>query len=261
MVRVLGDFHQRARGERRVGIRRLQPARRSTQGRGRDVIRITKGFRGKEGAENSAFALINRVRPKLAAIKEAIVIPVNPPSIPGLGAQGGFEFWIQSRGQSDAARLQETVAAFLAKAGQRPELADLSATLDAASRQLRLQVDRAKAETLGVPVPDVYDPRQSLFGSFFASQYNKYSRVWQVVLQAEAQYRADPGDIANIYVRSRSNRMVPLSAVVTTRYSVGPDLIQRFNNFLSVRVNGNAAQGFSSGQAIAAMETLAREAL
>ncbi len=220
-----------------------------------------KDFGERKGAENSAFALINRVRPKLTAIKEAIVIPVNPPSIPGLGAQGGFEFWIQSRGQSDAARLQETVAAFLAKAGQRPELADLSATLDAASRQLRLRVDRAKAETLGVPVQDVYDAVQTLFGSLSASQYTKYSRVWQVVLQAEAQYRAQPSDIENIYVRSRSQKMVPLSALVTTNYSVGPDLIQRFNNVLSVRVNGNAASGFSSGQAIAAMEAVAHEAL
>jgi multidrug efflux pump len=159
--------------------------------------------------------LINRVRPKLAAIKEAIVIPVNPPSIPGLGAQGGFEFWIQSRGQSDAARLQETVAAFLAKAGQRPELADLSATLDAASRQLRLRVDRAKAETLGVPIQDVYDAVQTLFGSLSASQYPKYSRVWQVVLQAEAQYRAQPSDIENIYVRSRSQKN---GAVIGTRH-------------------------------------------
>src|SRR5215472_15148193 len=220
-----------------------------------------KDFEERKGAENSAFALINRVRPKLASIKEAIVIPVNPPSIPGLGAQGGFEFWIQSRGQSDAARLQETVAAFLAKASQRPELTDLSATLDAASRQLRLRVDRAKAETLGVPIQDVYDAVQTFFGSLSASQYTKYSRVWQVVLQAEAQYRAQPSDIENIYVRSRSQKMVPLSALVTTNYSVGPDLIQRFNNVLSTRVNGNAASGFSSGQAIAAMEAVAREAL
>jgi multidrug efflux pump len=220
-----------------------------------------KDFDERKGAENSSFALIDRVRPKLAAIKEAIVIPVNPPSIPGLGAQGGFEFWIQSRGQGDAARLQEIVRTFLAKANQRPELADLSATLDAASRQLRLQVDRAKAEALGVPVQDVYDAVQTLFGSLFASQYNKYSRVWQVVLQAEAQYRTHPGDIGNIYVRSRSDKMVPLSALVTTSYSVGPDLIQRFNNFLSVRINGNAAGGFSSGQAIAAMEEVADEVL
>jgi multidrug efflux pump len=220
-----------------------------------------KDFEERKGAENSAFALLNRVRPKLAAIKEAIVIPVNPPSIPGLGAQGGFEFWIQGRGESDAARLQETVAAFLAKAGQRPELTDLSATLDAASRQLRLRVDRAKAETLGVPVQDVYDAVQTFFGSLSASQYTKYSRVWQVVLQAEAQYRAQPNDIENIYVRGRSQKMVPLSALVTTNYSVGPDLIQRFNNVLSVRVNGNAASGFSSGQAIAVMEAVAHEVL
>jgi multidrug efflux pump len=95
----------------------------------------------------------------------------------------------------------------------------------------------------------------------FASQYNKYSRVWQVVLQAEAPYRTRPNDIGNIYVRSRSDKMVPLSALVTTGYSVGPDLIQRFNNFLSIRINGNAAGGFSSGQAIAAMEEVADEVL
>jgi multidrug efflux pump len=220
-----------------------------------------KDFEERKGSENSSFALLDRVRPKLAAIKEAIVIPVNPPSIPGLGGQGGFEFWIQSRGESDAARLQETVAAFLAKASQRPELNNLSATLDAASRQLRLRVDRAKAETLGVPIQDVYDAVQTFFGSLSASQYTKYSRVWQVVLQADAQYRAQPSDIENIYVGSRSQKMVPLSALVTTSYGVGPDLIQRFNNVLSVRVNGSAASGFSSGQAIAAMEAVAHEVL
>ena len=220
-----------------------------------------KDFDERKGAENTAFALLDRIGPKLNAIKEAIIIPINPPPIPGLGSQGGFEFWIQSRVQGDAAQLQEITRQFLAQAGHRPELASLTATLDAASRQLRLQVDRSKAETLGVPVQDVYDAVQTLFGSLSASQYNKYSRVWEVVLQAEPQYRATPDDIGNIYVRNRTGQMVPLSTLVTSRYDIGPDLVQRFNNFLAVCVNGESAGGFSSGQAIAAMEAVAREIL
>jgi len=113
------------------------------------------------------------------------------------------------------------------------ELAGLNTTLNAASRQLFADVDREKAETLGVPVQEVYAALQTLFGSLYVSQYNKYSRVWQVILQAEPQYRGEPGDIQNIYVRQRDGQMVPLSAVVKTGDKTGPDLVARFNNFLA----------------------------
>lgn len=188
-------------------------------------------------------------------------MPLNPPAIPGLGNQGGFEFWIQSRGQGGVAELAEATRVFIAKAKERPELAGLNTTLNAASRQLFADVDREKAETLGVPVQEVYAALQTLFGSLYVSQYNKYSRVWQVILQAEPQYRGEPQDIQNIYVRQRDGQMVPLSAVVKTGDKTGPDLVARFNNFLAAKVTGDSAPGFSTGQAIRAMEEVAGQVL
>jgi multidrug efflux pump len=220
-----------------------------------------KDFEQRKDPGLSSFAVLQRALPQVRAIKEAIVIPLNPPSIPGLGNTGGFEFWIQSRGQGDTRQLAQVTHDFIAKAAHRPELRGVSTTFNAASRQLFADVDRAKAETLGVPVQDVYDALQTLFGSLYVSQYNKYSRVWQVILQAEPQYRLNPEDIQNIYVRQRDGKMVPLSTLVTTSYKTGPDLVPRFNNFLAAKVNGDAAQGYSSGQGISTMEAVAREVL
>jgi multidrug efflux pump len=205
--------------------------------------------------------LFEYVTPKLQALKEGIAFPINPPSIPGLGTQGGFEFWIQNRGQGGAARLSEVTQEIIAKANERPEVTRLNTTLNAASRQLRAEVDRSKAETLGISVPDVYASLQTLFGSLFVSQYNKYGRVWQVILQAQPEYRETPEDIKNIYVRSRSGEMAPLSAVVDSEYVTGPDLLPRFNGFMAAKVTGDADAGFSSGQSISTMEEISGEVL
>lgn len=205
--------------------------------------------------------LFAAVTPRLKALKEGIVIPINPPSIPGLGSQGGFEFWLQNRGQGGAQRLSEVTRDIIGKAGQREEVSRLNTTLNAASRQLLVEVDRARAETLGVAVQDIYVSLQTLFGSLYVSQYNKYGRVWQVILQAEPEYRQKPEDMQNIYVRQKQGEMVPLSAVVNSRYVTGPDLLPRFNGFMAAKVTGDAASGFSSGQAISTMEAIAGENL
>ena len=185
--------------------------------------------------------------------------PSTRPSIPGLGTQGGFEFWLQNRGQGGVQQLAEVTKEVIAAADARDETTRLSSTINAASRQLRANVDRAKAETLGCPVEDIYGALESLFGSLFVSQYNEYGRVWQVILQAEPQFRSKPEDIATIYVRQRNDEMVPLSAVVTTEYVTGPDLVSRFNGFPAAKINGDAAAGYSSGQSIQTMEEVARE--
>ncbi|HAJ92622.1 MAG TPA: hydrophobe/amphiphile efflux-1 family RND transporter, partial [Gammaproteobacteria bacterium] len=130
-----------------------------------------------------------------------------------------------------------------------------------ASRQLMTDVDRAKSETLGVSVPDVYAALQTLFGSLYVSQYNKYGRVWQVILQAEPDFREKPEDIQNIFVRQREGEMVPLSSVVTSRYVTGPDLLPRFNGFMAAKITGDADTGFSSGQSISTMEAVADEVM
>jgi multidrug efflux pump len=151
--------------------------------------------------------------------------------------------------------MQKVVAA----AKQRPELRGVSATASASSRQLLVEVDRDKAETLGVPIQDVYNSLQTLFGSLYVSQFPRDSRLWQVILQAEPEFRLKPEDVQHIYVRTREGRMVPLSALVQTRYVAGPDLVTRFNNYPAVKITGSAAIGYSSGEALAAIEDIVRE--
>lgn len=194
-------------------------------------------------------------------IREGLVIPVAPPSIPGIGTTGGFEFWIQDTGGGEPAKLDELMQKFLSKARQRPELTGLSTTFRATTQQLSADVNRDKANLLGVPVKDVYSAIQAQFGSLTVSQYNEYSRVWWVILQSDPKYRQDPGDLKRLYTRSNQGVMVPLSALVTTKWVTGPDLLPHFNGFPAAKVNGTAAPGYSSGQAIAAMEEMAREVL
>jgi multidrug efflux pump len=220
-----------------------------------------KDFAEREDPEMKVEALFQFVTPRLRKLQDGIAFPINPPSIPGLGTQGGFEFWLQNRGQGGATRLAEVTNEIIAKANERPEVTRISTTINAASRQLKTNVDRSKAETLGVSVPDIYAALQTLFGSLYVSQYNKYGRVWQVILQAEPEFREKPEDIQNIYVRQSGGKMVPLSSVVTTDYVTGPDLLPRFNGFMAAKITGDADTGFSSGQSISVMEEVASQVM
>jgi multidrug efflux pump len=197
----------------------------------------------------------------LSKVKEGIILPVNPPSIPGLGTTGGTEMWIQSKGDATIPQLAGVVDNFLAKAKQRPELARVTATFNAFSQQLMVNVDRDKAETLGVPVEEIYSAMQTMFGSLYVSQFNRSSRLWQVILQAEPSYRLRPQDLDQIYVRGKSGSMVPIKSVMTTKYVTGPDLLTRFNNFPAVKITANAAPGYSSGQVLATLEEVANEVM
>ena len=194
-------------------------------------------------------------------IEGAIVVPIAPPPIPGIGTTGGFEFWIQDTGDGDPVKLDEVMQDFLKKAHTRPELTGLATTYRANSQQLRANVDRDKTTLLGIPIQDVYSSIQAQFGSLTASQFNQFSRVWWVILQSDAQFRQNPEDLTRLYTRNNQQQMVPLSSVVTTRWTAGPDLLSHFNGFTAAKINGSAAPGYSSGDAIAAMEDVAREAL
>ena len=194
-------------------------------------------------------------------IEGAIVVPIAPPAIPGIGTTGGFEFWIQDTGDGDPVKLDEVMQDFLKKAHTRPELTGLATTYRANSQQLRANVDRDKTTLLGIPIQDVYSSIQAQFGSLTTSQFNQFSRVWWVILQSDAQFRQNPEDLTRLYTRNNQQQMVPLSSVVTTRWTAGPDLLSHFNGFTAAKINGSAAPGYSSGDAIAAMEDVAREAL
>ena len=220
-----------------------------------------KDYDERKDASLQAPAIIARTAAQCSVFREGLVLPVNPPSIPGLGTTAGFEFWIQNRGTGDMARMAAVTKAFLAGAAKKPELQGVSSLLSADYPQLRVDVDREKAENLGVPVEDVYTTLQILFGSMYVSQFSKYSRLWQVILQAEPEYRSKPTDMDQIYVRSRSGSMVPLKALVAKHFVTGPDMVTRFNNFPAAKIIGGPAPGYSTGQAIAAMEKTARSVL
>ncbi|MGF6551883.1 efflux RND transporter permease subunit [Paraburkholderia youngii] len=192
-------------------------------------------------------------------VQEGIVLPVNPPSIPGLGTTGGTEVWIQSKGDGNISQLAGVVDQFLQRARARRELTRVTSTFNASSQQLMVNVDRDKSETLGVPVEDVYSAMQTMFGSLYVSQFNRSARLWQVILQAEPSYRLKPTDLDQIFVRSTNGTMVPIKALATYRYVTGPDLVTRFNNFPAVKVTANAAPGYSSGQVISTLEELAAQ--
>jgi multidrug efflux pump len=209
----------------------------------------------------NAKAVLQDVHRGSLAIDTGVFIPIAPPAIPGIGTTGGFEFWVQDKAAGDPVRLYEITQAFLAEARKRPELAGLNSTYRASSQQLRASVDRSKAVLLGVPVGDVYSALQAQFGSIVVSQFTQYSRVWNVILQADAPYRQTPNDLTKLYTRSTNGQMVPLSALVSTEYVTGPDLVPHFNGFPAAQVTGGAAPGYSSGDSLKAMQEVAAKVL
>jgi len=194
-------------------------------------------------------------------IDEAVVLPIAPPAIPGIGTTGGFEFWIQDTGTGDPVALDGVMQDFLRKARAQPELTGLATTYSASTQQLRANVDRDKTQLLGIPIQDVYSAIQAQFGSLTVSQYNLFSNVWWVVMQSDAPFRQNPEDLTRLYTRNSQNQMVPLSSVVTTQWTAGPDLLPHFNGFTAAKIIGSAATGYSSGDAIATMESVAKEVL
>ncbi|MEW5837467.1 MAG: multidrug efflux RND transporter permease subunit [Pseudomonadota bacterium] len=222
---------------------------------------LLKPFAERTTPELSSFSVVPHFNAQFSQFKDGIAFAINPPSIPGLGTTGGFEFYLQNRGAGDTATTQKVLQDFLAQARQRPELQGVNTTFNAYTQQLFVDLDRSKAELLDVPVADVFQTMQALFGSQIVGQFSQYSRIWWVVIQADAAYRVKPSDFEGVYIKSRRGEMVPLSALMTTRYIPAPKLLTRFNGYPAVKITGDAAPGFSSGQAIAAMQAVAHETL
>ncbi len=173
----------------------------------------------------------------------------------------GFEFWIQDKLGGDPVRLDEITQQFIAETTKEKALGRVATTYRGISQQMRATVNRAKAVLLGVPILDVNNALQAQFGSIVVSQFTQYSRVWNVVLQADAPYRERPTDLTKLYTRSTNGKMVPLSAIVDTEYVKGPDIVPHFNGFPAAQLIGAAAPGFSSGDAIKAMQEIAARVL
>jgi hydrophobe/amphiphile efflux-1 (HAE1) family protein len=210
----------------------------------------------------SPHAVVQAVMAAGSKVKDAFFFAVEPPPIEGLSNVGGFEMYIQSRGRGTPDELAAVVQKFIGAASQRKELqGGIQTTFSANVPQMRIDLDREKAMTLGVPVPEVFDTLQSTFGALYVNDFNRSGRVYQVQLQSEPRFRAYPEDIRNVYVRAKSGELVPLTALANIREVKGPEIVERFNVFTSAKILGSAAPGYSSGDAISAMEEVAHQVL
>jgi len=198
---------------------------------------------------------------RTGAIKEAVVFGFNPPPIQGLGATGGFEFYVQNRGEGDTHRMAEVAFDLMGKANQLPELAGVRTLFRPDVPQLEVELDRERAKASGISVDQVYAALQSTFGTLYVNDFTRSGRAFRVQLQAEAVDRQSPDDLGRVFVRAADGRMMPLSALVTVKPTVGPEVLERFNGFPAVKLLGAAKPGRSSGEAIAAMEKLANAEL
>jgi HAE1 family hydrophobic/amphiphilic exporter-1 len=193
---------------------------------------------------------------EVSKIPEAIIFPFNIPAISGFGAAAGFKFLLQDRsGTLTVEQLGGQAQTFLTAARQRPELGSLFTSFDPNYPQVRIELDREKARSLGVPIDDVFAAMSTALGGSYVNDFNRFGRLYRVYVQAEADYRRKPQDIGEIFVRSKtSGTMIPLSTLLSTTSVAGTEITTRFNLFRSVEISGAPARGYTSGQALAALE-------
>jgi HAE1 family hydrophobic/amphiphilic exporter-1 len=216
----------------------------------------------RSSAQLQARAILETLNGRLAReVPEAAAFAFMPPSIPGLGSSGGFSFWLQDRSGGSVDFLDQNLQRFLEAARKRPELAGVNSPFSASVPQLYADVDRDKVLKQGVAVGDVYQTLQAYLGGLFLNQFNRFGRQWRVFLEAEGEDRLNERSIEQFYVRNNDQNMVPLSGLVTTKKILGPEYTTRFNVYRAAQVIGSAAAGYSSGQAMAALEEVAKQTL
>lgn len=194
-------------------------------------------------------------------LPDGMALVFNPPPIRGLGSAGGFEFYVQSKGEPSVANLALVTNNFIEELKKQPKLTGINTFFRPTSPQLYVEVDEAKALSLGIPVADVYFSLQALMGSLYVNDFNLNGRTYRVQMQADSQYRATPTDLGQLYVRADNGSMVPLSALITVSTLVGPEQLERFNGFLAAKVLGSAVPGVSSGEAIDLVQSVANASL
>ena len=217
----------------------------------------------QRGAGLSASRIIAAVRPKLLAIPEAISLSFDPPSIPGISTTGGFEFEVEDLTGRGPQALHEAAQALLAAARKQPELDphQLFTTFDTSTPGYSYDLDRTKVKLLGLNLTDVFNTLQIDLGSLYVNDFNLFGRTFRVTIQAERNARANPTDLSRLYVRNAGGQMIPLDTLGGLRPTVGPEFVSHYNIYGSALINGAPAPGYSSGQAIAAMQRAAAEAL
>jgi len=206
-------------------------------------------------------AILAQVQARLAAISSANIFAFAPPPIIGLGTTAGFDFRLQALEDQPPREIAAVTRSLIIAANQDPALKRVFSTYTANTPQIFVNLDRTRAETLKVPVSRVFDTLHKNLGSGYVNDFNLYGRTYQVKVQAETRYRDTVDDISRLYVRSNDGKMVPMKSLITLSTILAPQIVYRYNQFTSVQINGNAAPGFSSGEAMAAMERLAAKTL
>lgn len=221
-----------------------------------------KPWEERNSAELEVDGIVKTLNAQMAQqVPEATCLAFTPPSIPGLGNAGGFSMWIQDRSGGEVEFLDQNVQKFIAAARARPEIGSVSTQFNSGVPQIYVDVDRDKVLKQGVAIADVYRTLQVYLGGLFLNQFNRFGRQWRVFVQGDGSERMSENDIKGYYVRNNQGTMVPLSALVTTRRISGPEYTNRFNLFRAAQIIGNAAPGYSSGQALDALEEVAQTTL
>ncbi|ERJ19736.1 octaprenyl-diphosphate synthase protein [Salinisphaera shabanensis E1L3A] len=216
--------------------------------------------RGGQGQDS--FSLVGQTFGLGAQIPDAQIIAFNPPPIIGLSTTGGFEGYLQSKSGDSFNEIREAAGKVVAEANKRPELSQVRTTLTTNVPRYRLDVDREKAKTLGVPINDLFATLQATFGSLYVNQFTYLGRNWQVNIQSDAPYREKPEDLAKVFVRSdTTGDMIPVSSLVSHERRLAADVVERFNIFPAAKIMGSPAPGYSSGQANAAIQQVVADVL
>ena len=215
----------------------------------------------KRGSDLNQDKITANLRRELTAIEESMSLVLIPPPIRGLGQGGGFQLMVEDRQSLGLAELQKAVNEVIRAGNSQSGLRNLISTFNARSPQLFLDIDRTKAESLNIPLSNVFSTLQTYLGSSFVNLFNKFNQVFQVYVQADAPFRAQPGDIKNLYVRNGQGEMVPLGTLLEVKRTVGAELVSRYNLYPAAQIYGAAAPGFSSGQALNLMEQVSNKTL
>jgi HAE1 family hydrophobic/amphiphilic exporter-1 len=194
-------------------------------------------------------------------IPESMAFAFGPPAIPGLGTAGGFTFMLQDRSGGSVTQLSDTLDKLTQAARKRPEIASLVSTFRPTVPQLFVDIDQDRVLKQGLQFGEVYQTLQAFLGGAYVNQFNRFGRQWKVYLQAEPEYRTSADKVNSFYVRTSKGEMTPLASLITVKRVSGPEYTNRFNLFRSIQINGTPAPGYSSGQAMAAMEQVSNEVL
>ncbi len=220
-----------------------------------------KDWDERKAPELQLNAMIRKVQGMLFAMPSATAFAFAPPTILGLGTTGGFDLRLEAREGQSSQELASVARALIVEANKDPRLTRVFTTYRADTPQIYVDLDRTKAEYLKVPVERVFSTLQAYLGSMYVNDFNLYSRTYQVKVQALAPYRKSLSDITDIYVRNEKGKMIPLRSLATLKTILGPKVVKRYNQFPSAQINGQAAPGHSSGEAMAAMEEIAKRVL